>query len=43
MPKEDYFSKVEEEPNYVMKFNKDISTISLIKKKLSELGVYKNK
>ena len=41
MSKEDYFSKVEEEPNYIMKFNKDISTISLIKNKLSELGVYK--
>ena len=43
MTKYKYLSKLTKKPNYIMKFNKDISTISLIKKKTIELGVSTNK
>ena len=36
---EDFLSKIDKKPDYVMKFNKNNSTINLIREKLSQLGV----
>jgi hypothetical protein len=36
---EDFFSKIDKKPDYVMKFNKSNSTIDLIREKLSQAGV----
>ncbi len=36
---EDFFSKIDKNPDYVMKFNKSNSTIDLIREKLSQAGV----
>ena len=40
--KESYFSKMDKKPDYVMKFNKNNSTINLIREKLLQLGVNQN-
>jgi surface carbohydrate biosynthesis protein len=40
--KETFFSKIERNKDYVMKFDKNISSIDLIRKKLSQLGVIPN-
>ena len=37
--KENFFSKIEKKPSYVMKFNESNSIINLIREKLSQLGV----
>ena len=37
--KENFFSKIDKKPDYVMKFNKNNSTINLIREKLYQLGV----
>ena len=37
--KENYFSQMEQNIDYIMKFSKDYSTIDLIRKKIFELGV----
>jgi len=37
--KENFFSKIDKKPDYVMKFNKNNSTINLIREKLSQAGV----
>ena len=42
MSKESYFSKIDKEPNYVGKFDENISSIDLIKEKLFHHGVNKN-
>ena len=39
MSKEDFVSKIDKNPDYVMKFNKNYSTIDLIREQLSHLGV----
>ena len=36
---EDFFSKIDKKPDYVMKFNKSNSTIDLIREKLFQAGV----
>jgi hypothetical protein len=40
--KESYFSKMDKKPDYVMRFNKNNSTINLIREKLLQLGVKQN-
>ena len=40
--KENYFSKIDKKPGYVMRFNKDNSTINLIREKLSQFGINQN-
>ena len=40
--KESYFSKMDKKPDYVMRFNKNNSTINLIREKLLQLGVNQN-
>ena len=37
--KENFFSKIDKKPDYVMKFNENNSTINLIREKLYQLGV----
>jgi hypothetical protein len=39
MSKEKYFSKIDKKPSYLMKFDKNNSTINLIREKLYQLGV----
>jgi hypothetical protein len=39
MSKEKYFSKIDKKPSYFMKFDKNNSTINLIREKLYQLGV----
>ena len=39
---ENFFSKIDKKPEYVMKFNKNNSTINLIREQLSQLGVRQN-
>ena len=39
MSEESYLSKNDKKPGYVMKFNKNFSTINLIREKLTQLGV----
>ena len=40
--KESYFSKIDKKPDYVMRFNKNNSTINLIREKLLQFGVNQN-
>jgi len=40
--KENFFSKIDKRPDYVMKFNENNSTINLIREKLYQLGVNQN-
>ena len=40
--KENFFSKIDKKPSYVMKFNENNSTINLIREKLYQLGVNQN-
>ena len=42
MSKENFFLKIDKKPDYVMKFNKNNSTINIIREKLSYLGVNQN-
>ena len=37
--KENFFSKIDKKPDYLMKFNENNSTINLIRKKLQQVGV----
>ena len=39
MSKEEYFSKIDKKPNYLMRYEKDNSTLNLIKEKLYQLGL----
>ena len=39
MSHEIFLSKIDRKPDYVMKFNKNFSTINLIREKLTQLGV----
>ena len=39
MSQESFLSKIDKKPGYVMKFNKNFSTINLIREKLTQLGV----
>ena len=39
MSHEIFLSKIDRKPDYVMKFNKNFSTINLIREKLTQLGI----
>ena len=39
---ENFLSKISQAPDYVMKFDKNYSTIDLIRDKLSQLGINQN-
>ena len=39
MSEESFLSKIDKKPDYLMKFNKNFSTINLIREKLIQLGV----
>ena len=42
MTKEEYFSKVDQKPDYINKIDKNHSTIDLIREKLYQMGVKQN-
>ena len=39
MSHENFLSKIDRKPDYVMKFDKNFSTINIIREKLAQLGV----